>query len=282
MGFAWGDIEPNPPSNGKHNYRWEPTDRLVLKYQRAGFRHFHIYVKSINPWASSRPVKLFGGGSSLPKPEFMEDYKAYLRAFVRRYDTNSPGHVAGLLYPVEYWEIEAEWGTGYWQGTLEEYLELLQIAYPAVKQANSRARVVLIGFFLAEVFEGHPDTKEIPKILAAMPPQRRRTCEQYLADMRRLPARPELFDVVEFHSLSDWSEISGMARFLRQTMREYGYEKPIWVGDVNYTASPLMFWGVPVPPHTEKQKPAIEATLKALAQSGHPRLISRRTRALSR
>jgi hypothetical protein len=237
-GFAWGDIEPEPPVDGKHNYRWEPTDQLILEYQRAGFRHFHIYVKSMNRWASSKPVKLVVGGSSLPKPEYMEDYRAYLRALVQRYDT---------------------------------YLELLRVAYPTVKQANPRAKVILIGFFLAGVFEGHPDPKEILANLAAMPAKRRRTCEQYLAEMRQMLAHPELFDVVEFHSLSDWSEISGMARFLRQTMSQHGYEKPIWVGDVNYTASPLMFWGIPVPPYTEQQKPAIQNTLQALARPGDPR-----------
>lgn len=271
MGFSWGDIEPEPPVAGKHKYRWTDTDRLILEYQRAGFRHFHIYVKSMNRWASSKPVKPIGGGSSLPKPEYMEDYKAYLRALVQRYDTNHPDHAPGLLYPIEYWEIEAEWGTGFWQGTLEEYLELLKVAYPTVKQANPRAKVILIGFFLAGLFEGHPDPKEIPAALAAMPAQRRRTTERYLAEMRQLLAHPELFDVVEFHSLSDWSEISGMARFLHQTMQQHGYEKPIWVGDVNYTASPMMFWGVPVPPYTDIQKPAIEATLKALAQPRDPR-----------
>lgn len=271
MGFSWGDIEPEPPVKGKHNYRWEQTDRLILEYQRAGFRHFHVYVKAMNRWASSKPVKLVGGGSSLPKPEYREDYQAYLRALVQRYDTNHPDHAPGLLYPVEYWEIEAEWGTGFWQGTVEEYLELLRVAYPTVKQANPRAKVILIGFFLAGVFEGHPEPKDIPATLAALPAQRRRTCEQYLAEIRQLLAHPSWFDVVEFHSLSDWSEIPGMARFLRKTMHEYGYEKPIWVGDVNYTASPLMFWGIPVPPYMEKQKPAIEATLQALARPRHPR-----------
>ncbi|MDH7599962.1 MAG: hypothetical protein QHH07_10080, partial [Sedimentisphaerales bacterium] len=104
-----------------------------------------------------------------------------------------------------------------------------------------------------------------------MPAQRRRTSQRYLAEVRQLLAHPDLFDVVEFHSLSDWSEISGMARFLRETMRQYGYHKPSWVGDVNYTASPLMFWGIPIPPYTEKQKSAIEDTLQALARARHPR-----------
>jgi hypothetical protein len=75
----------------------------------------------------------------------MEDYKAYLRALVQRYDTNHPDHAPGLRYPVEYWEIEAEWGTGFWQGSLEEYLELLRVAYSTIKQANPRAKVILIG-----------------------------------------------------------------------------------------------------------------------------------------
>jgi len=270
IGCTWGVVEPRPPVNGKHSYRWEAIDRVLLEYQQAGFRHFHIYVRCMNRWASSKPVKAIGGGSWLPKPEYMEDYKAFLRAFVQRYDPTHPDHVPGLLYPIEYWEIESEWGTGFWQGTLEEYLALLKVAYPTVKEANPRAKVILIGFFLAGLFEGHPDPAEIPATLAAMPQPRRRVTEQYLSDIRTLLSHPELFDVVEFHSLSDWSEISGMARFLRQTMRAHGYEKPIWVGDVNYTASPLMFWGIPVPPYTEKQKPAIEATLQALARPRHP------------
>jgi hypothetical protein len=271
VGCTWGDIEPEAPTGGKHSYRWEVVDRTLLEYQRAGFQHFHIYVRCMNRWASSKPVEPIGGGSWLPKPEHMEDYKAFLRAFVQRYNPNHPDHVPGLLYPIDYWEIEAEWGTGFWKGTLEEYLELLKVAYPTVKQANPQAKVILIGFFLAGLFEGRPDPKEIPAALAAMPAQQRRITQQYLADVRRLLAHPDLFDVVEFHSLSDWSEISGMARFLRQTMQEHGYQKPIWVGDVNYTASPLMFWGIPVPPYTEKQKPAIQSTLDALARPWHPR-----------
>jgi hypothetical protein len=263
---TWGDIERRPPVAGQHSYNWEAADRVVLEYQRAGFRHFHVYLRCMNPWAASKPVKPIGGGSSLPKPEYLEDYKAFLRAFVQRYDTHHPDHCPGLLYPIEYWEVEAEWGTGFWQGTVEEYLKLLKVAYPTIKEANPRAKVILIGFFLAGLFEGHPDPKEIPTTLAAMPAQRRRVTERYLAEMQQLLAHPDLFDVVEFHSLSDWSEIPGMARFLRQTMRANGYEKPIWVGDVNYTASPMMFWGIPVPPYTEAQKPAIEATLKALAR----------------
>ncbi|MGC8976993.1 MAG: hypothetical protein ACP5OB_05155 [Candidatus Ratteibacteria bacterium] len=269
QGLSWDDIEPHPPVKGKHSYRWDYPDRLILEYQRAGFKNFHIYVKSINRWASSKSIRC--RGSSPIKPEYLDDYKAFLQALVQRYNVNHPDHVAGLLYSVEYWEIEAEWGTGFWQGTLEEYIDLLKIAYPVIKKANPDAKVILIGFFLAGVFEGHPDPNEIPVVLSNLPLNRRKVSERYLADIKRLLSYPELFDVVEFHSLSDWSEIIGMSRFLKRTMREYGYEKPIWVGDVNYTASPLVFWGQPVPPYTEKQLPAIKTTLHALADIKHPR-----------
>jgi hypothetical protein len=269
-GFSWGDIEPNPPVGGKHNYNWNYTDRLILEYQKAGFRHFQLYIRCMNQWASGKPYKLTERGSYPPKPEYLKDYTEFLRAIVQRYNIKSPDHCPGLITSVEHFEIEAEWGTGFWRGTISEYLDLLKVAYPTIKSANPDAKVILIGFFLAGLFEGNPDPAAIPSTLAKMPAQRRKITEQYLADIKTLLSHPELFDIVEFHSLSDWSEISGMTRFLRQTMRERGYEKPIWVGDVNYTASPLMFWGMPLPPYTEEQKTAIQSTLSALANQKNP------------
>ncbi|MGC8743669.1 MAG: hypothetical protein ACP5T0_07315 [Verrucomicrobiia bacterium] len=270
-GFGWGDIEPDPPVNGKHTYKWNYPDRLILEYQKAGFRNFHLYIRCMNPWASGKPIKLTERGSYPPKPEHLKDYTDYLRAIVQRYNINHPDHCPGLIYSVEYFEIEAEWGTGFWRGTITEYLDLLKVAHSTIKSANPNAKVILIGFFLAGLFEGNPDIDAIPTAIAKMPPQRRKVTEQYLAEMKTLLSHPELFDVVEFHSLSDWSEISGMTRFIRRVMRQNGYEKPIWVGDVNYTASPLMFWGMPVPPYTDSQKSAIQSTLTALANAKNPR-----------
>ncbi|MDH7503158.1 MAG: hypothetical protein QHJ82_10690, partial [Verrucomicrobiota bacterium] len=154
----------------------------------------------------------------------------------------------------------------------DEYLAHLRVARDAVKEANPNAQVILIGFFIAGLFEDNP-TAEIDSVLRQRqyPPQLQANIRRLLAEADKLLSHPVLFDVVEFHSLSDWSEITGMTRFLRQTMRKYGYEKPIWVGDVNYTASPMMFWGVPVPPYTKEQKPAMTETLRILANPRDPR-----------
>lgn len=269
QGFSWGDVEPRPPVAGVRTWDWSYTDRLILEYQRAGFEHFHIYLKCRSPWASSKPLPLLGTPSHPPKPEHMNDYAEYVRQIVERYDKDGKDDAPGLLYPVEWWEIEAEWGT-FWPGTVEQYLDLLRVAHRAVKSANPKARVILIGLFLAGVFEDNPDPDDWPRIVRQRhPPHMVKTIEKGIADMKALLAHPELFDVVEFHSLSDWTEIPGMSRFLRRIMRDNGYEKPIWVGDVNFTASPMMFWGMPVPPYTAGQKPRIEETLRALADARH-------------
>jgi len=271
-GFGWGDVEPNPPVNGRHQYSWRNTDRLILEYQKAGFQHFHIYTRAMSPWAGTAPSsELSSRGTYPPKPEYIPYYADYIRNLVERYDKDGIKDAPGLLYPVLYYEIEAEWGTGFWRGTADEYLDLLRVARQAAKAANPNAQIILIGFFIAGLFEENPNA-EIENVLRARhPPNIQANIRRLLAEADHLLSHPELFDVVEFHSLSDWSEITGMTRFLRSTMRAHGYEKPIWVGDVNYTASPMLFWGIPLPPYTADQKPAIVETVSILANPQHQR-----------
>lgn len=269
-GFAWDDVEPDPPVNGKHTYKWDNTDKLIIEYQRAGFKNFHIYTKARCSWASSKPLNKITGESYPPKPEYMDDYEAYIRNLVERYDKDGKDDAPGLFYPVLYYEIEAEWGT-FWHGTAEEYIELLKHAHKAVKAACPDAKVILIGFFMAGVFEGEPIDDVEKALQRYLTPQQQKSVREGIADAKKLLSHSELFDVVEFHSLSDWTEIMGMTRFLRGLMKERGYEKPIWVGDVNYTASPLLFWENPVPPYTKEQKPALIEIVRILANPKHPK-----------
>jgi hypothetical protein len=272
-GFAWGDVEPKPPVNGRHTYDWRNTDRLILEYQRAGFRHLQLYTKAKCDWAADKSRPDYSSrGTVPPRSEFLPYYADYLRNLVERYDKDGTDDAPGLVYPVLHYEIEAEWGTGFWRGTVDEYLAHLRVARAAVKAANPNAQVILIGFFIAGMFEVNPGA-EIDSVLRQRRylPHTEANIRRLLAEADKLLSHPELFDIVEFHSLSDWSEITGMTRFLRQTMRKHGYEKPIWVGDVNYTASPMLFWGIPIPPYTEEQKPAIVETVRILASPRHRR-----------
>lgn len=258
-GFSWGDIEPSPPEHGRHRYRWDWPDALIREYQAAGFRNLQIYVQCRNSWASVRPLPVGGHASQPIQPRFLKDYAAFVRAMVERYDGDGRDDMPGLLYPVRYWEIEAEWGT-FWPASAREYVGLLKVARDAALQADPHAKIILQGFLFWSFFDGNPGDAEVQRRIAAGGSKTRRVLE----DVRELLAHPELFDAAEFHSLSDYTEIAATARFLRAEMLRRGYQKPIWVGDANASLNPMVWWGKANYPYVQSQVPKIVEWIGAL------------------
>ncbi len=267
--YRWYDVEPRPPVNGKHNYSWERIDRIIMEYQKAGFKNFHIYTEARNKWASSKSRFMQGPLSVLPKPEYLKYYGDYIRNLVERYDGDGKDDMPGLLYPVRYWEIEGEWWT-FWSGTVDEYIQLLRIAHKAVKEADPQAKVILVGFLMMGWFDGDFSEKELEQRFFTLLPRQQKFIRKVGGEIRELLKYPELFDIVEFHSLSDWTEIIGTTDFLRREMQKNGYEKPIWAGDVNYSINPMMFHGGASYPYVKKQKRAILKTFDAMKRKGNP------------
>jgi hypothetical protein len=277
--FHWGAIEPNPPVGGKHTYDWAWPDMLIGEYQKAGFRDFHIYTMASNKWAMTKPKSLYkrlrpGGAGTRTyalKPGYLKDYESYIRSMVERYDCDGKDDMPGLLYPVRYWEIEAEWHT-FWKGTTEEYLELLAVANKAVRQADPEGKIILVGFCLYDLFDGEPDQKEIEhRISNPRPPiYKKKVARKVYSEVKELLRHPELFDAIEFHALGDWTEIIGYTKFFRDEMKKHGYQKPIWAGDVNFSINPMIFWNRPYYPYVGKQKRGILKVLKAVDKGGDP------------
>jgi len=267
-GFDWGSIEQHPPVNGKHAYNWTFPDALIREYQEAGFRHFHIYTQARSPWASSKPLPPIGHPAFMPKPQYLDDYAEYLRNLVERYDGDGVDDMPGLRFPIRYWEIEAEWGT-FWQSSVADYLQLLRLAHKTVKAADPQAKIILQGFLLMGIFDGDPNLEKLEEKKAD--PTYGAKVRQALADLELVMKHQDLFDAVEFHSLGDWSEIIGTTRHLRAAMRRYGYEKPIWAGDINFTLNPMLWWGKAYYPYAAYQKPVIEGWIRAMKNASHPR-----------
>ncbi|MGC8668792.1 MAG: hypothetical protein ACP5VE_11830 [Chthonomonadales bacterium] len=265
-GFGWGEIEPAPPIAGRHRYHWDWPDRLIREYQAAGFRNLQIYLQCRNPWATAKPLPAIGHASQPIHPRYLGDYAAFIRAIVERYDGDGFGDMPGLRYPVRYWEIEAEWGT-FWPASAREYINLLQIARDAVHQADPNGKIILQGFLFWSFFDGNPDEAAVQQRLAAAGTKARKTLE----DIREILAHPNLFDAIEFHSLSDYTEIAPTARFLRAEMRRYGYQKPIWVGDANASINPMVWWGKANYPYVPSQVPKILEWIGALKDARNPR-----------
>ncbi len=218
----WGNIEPQP---GQFN--WSVTDALVAEYQQAGFTHIQLLITAESPWAATRPPSLGDKGDSFPQEIYLDDYAAFVASFVERYDADGVDDAPGLLYPVNHFGIEREF-TGYWpSGDAEDYVRLLRIAYPEIKKANPNAQVILVALLLSDVFNGLPTPEEVDHRLSSPP-----LLGYSLDAMQTVLAACDAYDMVDFHSLGDYTEIPQTTAWLREKLTDLGCgEKPIWIGD---------------------------------------------------
>src|SRR6185436_11948862 len=95
--FSWGAVERQPPSGGHHVYDWSCTDSLVGEYQAAGFAQLVSYLSPKSAWGSVSGVDI------MPKPAYLADYRAWVRALAERYDGDGTDDMPGLLAPIDLW-----------------------------------------------------------------------------------------------------------------------------------------------------------------------------------
>jgi len=257
-------------------YQWERYDEFVSAYQQAGIRHLTLVIGADAEWAALDPPALLHRGDTFPKPEYEDDYAAFVQALVERYDGDGVDDMPGLLYPVTLFSFEGEYST-YWPGDAQEFIRLLQLAYPAVKAASPEAQVMPAGLLMTDVFDGLPSPEQVQARLANPDS---RIFDKSAADIALLLDHPELFDALDFHSLGDYSEIIPTTTWLRQEMASRGYAKPIWIGDALNGAT-LNGWGPATCPKransgflgypaTEADRCRVAALLEALADEDHP------------
>lgn len=232
----WSTIQPEADAP----YDWTRVDAFVAAFQAEGFIQLNLMMSAWSDWANVDPPRLpFHRGDSRIKPENEEDFAAYVQAYVERYDLDGQDDMAGLRYPVRLYGLEPEYSS-YVAGDAESYLRLLELAYPAIKQAYPDAQLMTAGLLLAMIFDGYPTAEDVAARLAA-PDER--VFDKSPGDVGLLLDRPDLFDIVDFHSLTDYTEIMPTVAWLRAEMARRGYKKPVWIGDT-WEARP---W-----PHTDR------------------------------
>ena len=77
----WSAIEPTPPRDGEHHYRWHHTDQLVEALAESGLRWYPILDYGV-AWAS------VGGWESPPTAAHVRDYGKFAAALAGRYGNN--------------------------------------------------------------------------------------------------------------------------------------------------------------------------------------------------
>ncbi len=226
--IPWEKIEKRAPKNGNNKYDWRLLDKLVLEYQTAGFEHLQFNLSPRCRWAMKRRTK--GPESAGPiKDEHLGDFEKFMMAIVERYDNDGIDDMPGLLYPVLYFAAGSEMHHDlYWQGTVEEYGELLKIAYGAAKKANPNCYLNLTGMNFADICDISPKISHFETTTAGLT----KWFRGQIDFMKTALTYHEYFDMVDFHYNYDYKGAYGVVNWMRKTMRENGYEKPIIAGDM--------------------------------------------------
>lgn len=233
----WGNVEPEPGV-----YVWGPLDAVVQEYQAAGYTGVQFLLSADSPWAASRRPTLGDKGDAFPQEAYLDDYVAFVTNVVERYDGDGVEDMPGLLYGIHHYGVEREF-TGFWPGSAEGYVRLLRLAYPAIKAADEQAEVLLVALLMGDVFDGNPDEAEIGRRLQETPSFRKSA-----AEIEMILAACDAYDMVDFHSLGDYSEIPPTTAWIRQQLAANGCgQRPIWIGDA-FPMSGLFGFGGFVPP----------------------------------
>jgi hypothetical protein len=242
-GLLWSDVEPAPGLR-----QWEEMsvlDAQVSQLSAAGFETMLI-VRSTPSWAQY----VEGMPCGPIRPENLDDFAGFLTDAVARYKEPP--------YNVQYWELWNEpdvdpgviswpespfgcWGDSgdpYYGGGY--YGEMLSYAYPAIKAADPEAQV-LIGGLLLDCDPENP------------PPGKSCTPSRFLEGIL-INGGGDYFDIANMHAYAyyglpgdpvypriynwNWAYgepstgISEKAHFVRQTLQNYGYEKPLFNTEV--------------------------------------------------
>lgn len=230
--FSWGEMQPS--RDAAIDFR--RLDSFVAEFQAAGFTELVLALKPHSSWASNNyppqgllPVR---GGV---KTEHLADYENWVYSIVERYDADGREDMPGLRHPIRFYEIGTEFSS-YEPEPVDEYLVILERAYAAAHRASSEALIAHAAFLTTLAFAGNPSPAECERAFQAAADQ-----THSLADMRRVLDRPDLFDVLNLHSLGDPYEIEAMVAWLDYEMAQRGYRKPIIISDTATT--PFISWG---------------------------------------
>ncbi len=149
-GFLWSEIEPTPGAREWSRVAGLEADLQALAAQ--GLTAIAV-VQSTPAWAQQIP----GHSCGAIKPEALDAFAGFMRDLVARYSAPP--------YNIRYWEIWNEEdvdpsmvgptsGFGCWGNATDPYYgggayaEMLKRVYPAIKQANPSAQVLLGGMLL--------------------------------------------------------------------------------------------------------------------------------------
>jgi hypothetical protein len=245
--ISWREVEPS-----EGDYHWEVLEELEMELLNAKAVDAEVVlaIQFTPAWAQKIPPYACG---PIRKDKF-DAFANFMEHLVRRYGSTSP-------YGVHYWLIGNEmdvapveigpesyfgcWGdpdSPYYGG--KYYGEMLKFIYPRIKSVDPQAKILMGGLLL----ECDPYTMSVEN--GECVNQLRWKSGKFLEGV--LKAGGDYFDIVSVHSYAQlrldldskmhsyyaWSPSYGgtglpeKVGFVRDVMSSYGYEKPVFVGEL--------------------------------------------------
>jgi hypothetical protein len=208
--FYWSELQRESPEdwNGYH----VPDEWLTQA--AAADREVIAVLKHTPAWATDGPPGC-GVPRGLDLP--IDDPGNLWATFVRRAVSIYAGRIDRWVIWNEP-DIAPDTYGAEWCGTVEEYYQLIKVAYLAAHQANPEVKIHLTGLTF------HHDQSYL---------------REFLTVATNDPTGPEhghYFDVVSLHIYFQTESVPRIINEARATLASYGIEKPIWLNETN--ASP--------------------------------------------
>jgi hypothetical protein len=252
--LSWREVQPD--EGGPYDWSALSSFEDELRNTRQAGMIPMVLVHHSPLWATiNEPAPTDCGAIRVDK---LPAFAAFMRAAVERYKQTEFG--------VHYWEffnepdvdprlVRADSVFGCW-GDIDDpyyggqhYGEMLKVVTPAIKAADPSAKVIIGGLLLARPVpnpgEGNP--------------------ERFLEGILEAGAASD-FDIVAYHAYpsyvginfdydlmpSPWQSLGGWtlgkARFLRQTMANFGVSKPLLLNETALNCNPAYYGCNPAPP----------------------------------
>ncbi|MCK4402300.1 MAG: hypothetical protein KAV98_00775 [Dehalococcoidia bacterium] len=213
--FVWNRIERE-----KDRYDWREADRYVQEAQS----HNLATLATIWPfaeWDQANWGAVVGTtqvvfeqelGRGRHRPYDMDAYRKFVSTLVERYDGDGIDDMPGLKFPIKYWEASNEPSmqngfNTFFNGSSEDYLQVLETTYKTVKEVDPEAKVLHAG-------------------MAGMEPFMVSFWEPIFEK------GSQYFDIANIHSIGASDELN-VPEF-RELLSKYSVNKPIWVTEAQH------------------------------------------------
>ncbi len=224
--FVWNVIQPN------NAQEWNDADlQAIVNSETAAGRQVVALIVNTPPWAL-RDVGIVGvpRGLELPADNPENAWAQFIGQLVTRY--------AGR---VDHWIIWNEpdiWDSSYpgqtWGGTVDEFLQFQRVAYTVAKTANPTATIHLAGF----TFWWDTEYGRTPFFRLLM---------EAIANDPNAAGNNYYFDVATSHQYFRPDTVYSLTLWHHETMRTFGFDKPVWLVETNAAPSLDPAWPVPEP-----------------------------------